>query len=75
MFDLGKKSKVQAVIYDMNGYEVKRLMDASVSPGKYNLTWSGDDDSGRKVGNGQHIVTVILDGKFAGGEKLVKKGK
>ncbi|MBM3437114.1 MAG: T9SS type A sorting domain-containing protein, partial [Bacteroidetes bacterium] len=62
MFDLGKKAIVQAVIYDMKGNEVKRLMDASVSPGKYNLTWSGDDDSGQMVESGIYFFKLFLNG-------------
>jgi len=75
MFNLDKKAKVQAIIYDLNGNEVKRLMDASVSPGKYNLTWSGDDESGQSVLNGTYFVMVVIDGQMASSEKVVKKGK
>jgi hypothetical protein len=75
MFNLDKKAKVQTVIYDLKGNEVKRLMDAAVPEGQYNLTWGGDDDDGRKVINGSYVVTVIVDGKIAGAEKVVKKGK
>jgi len=74
-FDLDKNAEVQAVIYDMNGNQVKRLMDATLPEGQYNMTWGGDDDSGRKVQNGAYIVTILINGKLAGSEKVMKKGK
>jgi flagellar hook assembly protein FlgD len=50
-------------------------MDASVPTGKYNMTWSGDDDSGQKAANGIYFISILVDGKIAASEKLVKKGK
>jgi hypothetical protein len=75
MFNLDTKGKVEVIIYDMNGNEVKRLMDASVPAGKYNLTWGGDDDSGEKAANGTYLISVFMDGEFTASEKVVKKGK
>jgi hypothetical protein len=75
MFRLDAKAKVEAIIYDMNGNEVKRLMDATVPAGKYNLTWGGDDDLKEKVINGTYLISIFEDGKIAASEKVVKKGK
>jgi hypothetical protein len=75
MFSLDTKAKVESIIYDISGNEVKRLMDASVPTGKYNMTWSGDDDSGQKVMNGTYLVSVFINGDRVATEKVVKKGK
>jgi hypothetical protein len=75
MFSLDTKAKVQAFIYDLAGNEVKKLMDASVPAGKYNLIWGGDDHSGKKVANGTYLVSVFINGEMAATEKVVKRGK
>jgi predicted outer membrane repeat protein len=74
-FDLKEQAEVQVLIYDMNGNEVKKLMDASLSAGQYNMTWGGDDDSGQKVGKGTYLVTLFLNGKNLAAEKIVKNVK
>jgi hypothetical protein len=75
MFSLETKAKVEAIIYDMNGNEVKKLMDASVPAGKYNLVWGGDDESGEKVVNGTYLISIIVNGNLVASEKVVKNGK
>jgi len=74
-FDLKEKAEVQVLIYDMNGNEVKKLMDATLSAGQYNMTWGGDGDNGQKVGKGTYLVTLFLNGKNVASEKIVKSVK
>ncbi|MEZ5199025.1 MAG: FlgD immunoglobulin-like domain containing protein [Bacteroidales bacterium] len=71
-FQLNEKTDLQTIIYDLKGNEVKRLMDASLPSGKYNLTWAGDDNSGVKVENGIYLVTVYSKGIKQTSEKIIK---
>jgi flagellar hook assembly protein FlgD len=59
----------------MKGNEVKKLMDALVPAGKYNLVWGGDDESGEKVVNGTYLISIIVNGNLVASEKVVKNGK
>jgi len=54
-FALPKKSEVRIVIYNMLGQKVKTLVDGFLSPGKYEITWDGRDESGRAVASGVYI--------------------
>jgi flagellar hook assembly protein FlgD len=75
MFEMENKAEVQVIIYDLKGNVVNELMNANVPAGNYNLSWSGVDDSGEKVVNGTYLVSIFVNGKYAGSEKVVKKGK
>lgn len=72
-FELAKNAHISVIIYNLPGNEVKRLMDASLPSGNYNLTWAGDDDYGQKIGNGTYLVTVYVDGIKLATEKIVRK--
>ena len=70
--ELYEKTDLQMIIYDLKGNEVKRLMDASLPSGNYNLTWEGDDNTGIKVENGIYLVTVYSKGIKQATEKIIK---
>jgi len=74
-FELKEKAETQVIIYDLLGNVVKKLEDATLSTGKYNLNWSGDDNSGQKLSNGIYMISLIVNGKHITAEKVVKKGK
>ena len=72
-FKLLHGGNVQVIIYDINGKKVKSLMNAKISKGEFTMTWEGNDDQNQIVKQGTFIVTIILNGKKAGGVKIIKR--
>ena len=49
---------MRLIIYNIQGQEVRRLIDAHHSPGAYNARWNGRDDSGRLVSTGIYLYRL-----------------
>lgn len=64
---------ILAVVSDMNGRQVKTLMDARTSGGEYSIMRRGDDDNGHPVSNGIYFVAVHFNGKLSATGKMIKK--
>jgi len=45
-------------IYNLRGQLVKTLIDDELSPGRYEFTWDGTDDKGRKVASGVYLYRL-----------------
>jgi len=45
-------------VYDLRGRELKRLVDRFQGPGRYELTWRGTDDKGRRVASGVYLYLL-----------------
>ena len=74
-FKLLHGGNVQVIIYDINGKKVKSLMNAKVSKGEFTMTWEGNDDQNQIVKQGTYIAVIMLNGKKAGGVKILKRRK
>ncbi len=74
-FKLLHGGNVQVIIYDINGKKVKTLMNAKVSKGEFSITWEGNNDQNQIVKQGTYIAVIMLNGKKAGGVKILKRGK
>ncbi|MEZ5082771.1 MAG: FlgD immunoglobulin-like domain containing protein [Bacteroidales bacterium] len=74
-FELKKKSNVQAIIFDMAGNPIKNLMNAHLSPGKFTMTWEGNDDAGNSVPSGTYMISISLNGEKIAGKKIIRKNK
>ena len=72
-FKLLHGGNVHVIIYDINGKKVKSLMNAKVSKGEFTMTWEGNNDQNQIVKQGTYIATIIINGKKAGGVKILKK--
>jgi hypothetical protein len=48
--------EVRIEIADLRGQTVRRLLDQSVEPGKYSVTWGGTDRTGARVAPGVYMV-------------------
>jgi 1,4-alpha-glucan branching enzyme len=55
-FELPHLSKVNLVIFDLLGRKVKTLINKSVAPGKYQVQWNGNNESGISVSSGIYIL-------------------
>ena len=50
--------KVVLRIYNLNGQLVKTLVDKTQEPGKYQVTWCGDDDNGNHIASGIYLLSM-----------------
>jgi subtilisin family serine protease len=52
-------------IYNMRGQMVKTLIDDELAPGRYEVTWDGTDERGRKVASGIYLYSLkVPQGKI-----------
>jgi flagellar hook assembly protein FlgD len=60
-YDIPVTGKVVLKIYNVLGQEVKTLLNDVVTPGKYQMTWSGDNNFGRKLASGIYLYQMIYN--------------
>tara|TARA_Y100000994_G_C15682405_1_gene438327 strand:- start:608 stop:1360 length:753 start_codon:yes stop_codon:yes gene_type:complete len=64
-YDISKSGNVSIVVYDLNGAEVKTLVNEFKSASKgYNVTWDGKNNSGQSVASGQYFYVMNAAGGF-----------
>jgi flagellar hook assembly protein FlgD len=71
-FELNKKAKVTAIVYDNAGTKVRTLLDGkSLNPGKQSISWLGNNATGAKVKDGSYqiVMTYVADNKLAGAKR------
>lgn len=57
-YEVPKLSQVQLIIYNTLGQEIKTLVNENKGPGRYNISWDGTDNKGRKVGTGIYLYQL-----------------
>ncbi|HNT64730.1 MAG TPA: T9SS type A sorting domain-containing protein [bacterium] len=60
-FELSQTSKIEVMIYDLHGQQVKQLADEVQTSGYHRLAWDATDDSGKRVASGIYFVQFIAD--------------
>ncbi|MFC1546931.1 cohesin domain-containing protein [Candidatus Neomarinimicrobiota bacterium] len=50
---------VQLIVYDLIGREITRLVEATQSPGTYEVPWDGTDALGRSLTSGIYIARLV----------------
>ena len=68
-FETPEVGNVIIEIYNLKGQFVKRLFDADVSPGDYNVFWDGKDERGRYVATGFYMYHLKFN------DQLVATGR
>jgi subtilisin family serine protease len=71
-FELNKKAKVTAIVYDNTGNKVRTILDGkNLNPGKQSISWLGNNAAGTKVKDGSYqiVMTYIADNKMAGAKR------
>tara|TARA_Y100001970_G_C14026622_1_gene746406 strand:+ start:226 stop:972 length:747 start_codon:yes stop_codon:yes gene_type:complete len=64
-YDIAQNGHVSIVVYDLNGAEVKTLVNEFKSVGKeYSITWDGKNNSGQSVASGQYFYVMNAAGGF-----------
>ncbi|MEG8946046.1 FlgD immunoglobulin-like domain containing protein [Rosettibacter firmus] len=69
-YQIPEMSKVQLIIYDAIGKEVRKLVDEIKPAGKYQITWDGKDNSGNRVSSGVYFYKIIA-GNFVQTKKMI----
>lgn len=57
-FSLASEGHVELFVYDMSGRRVAELANRSYSAGDHEVTWYGNDDSGRSLPSGTYFVQM-----------------
>ncbi len=57
-FECPSAGPVHVEVLDVGGRVVRRLLDGSISAGRYSIIWDGRDDAGRDVASGVHLARV-----------------
>ncbi len=57
-YQLPEASRVELVIYDVLGREVRRLVDGTVQAGYHSIQWRGEDRHHRTVGSGIYLYRL-----------------
>jgi hypothetical protein len=73
-FDIPESVKglieTRLVIYNTTGQIIKRLYQANLNPGSYEVRWDGRTDSGQQAPSGLYFA-LFSSGEFSQSEKLV----
>jgi len=70
-YQLSAVSSVNIAIYDIQGKNVKTLINKTESPGTHSISWDGKNNFGKSVSSGVYFYQLKLDGKYAVGKKLI----
>jgi flagellar hook assembly protein FlgD len=65
-YALPKQTHVSAVIYDITGRQVEKLLSGEYAPGYHSKAWDGTDDTGKTVPSGVYFI------KFNAGDYCVR---
>jgi glycosidase len=69
-YQIAKPGLVTLKIYDILGREVKTLVNDFKNTGRYNVTWDGDNNFGRKVASGIYFYRLVA-GSFTVTKKMI----
>ena len=70
-FYLPNSATVRLGVYQVSGRLVRTLAEGSFPPGLHSVTWNGLMASGQRAGTGVYFFKLTVDGKTAGGRKMV----
>ena len=69
-FDIPKDSKIELVIYDINGRLVRKLKHSIVKSGQYEIEWDATDGDGNGVSTGIYFVSLLSE-KYVKTQKII----
>ncbi len=71
--DLPEHGRVQAVIYNLQGQEVRRLHDEAFSAGAHVLQWNGANARNESVSTGVYMLRVVFAGESGKREVVTRR--
>jgi predicted secreted protein len=69
-FGLTQKMKVELMIYNVLGQQVKKLINQDMPPGEHEIIWDGKNDAGNKVNTGIYFYRLQA-GYYVKSRKMV----
>ena len=69
-YEIPKDGRVQIIIYNTQGQEIRKLVDEKQKAGYFTIHWTGDDEYGRKVSSGVYIIRLRCE-DFIQSKKLL----
>ena len=69
-FAVATEELVAIEIFDVRGARVRDLLHETRSPGVYDVTWDGRDDSGRRIASGVYFYRLRI-GSFTATKKML----
>lgn len=71
-FSVAEGGQVRIVLWDVQGRQVRQLVDSRYQPGEHRIVWDGLDDAGRSMPSGTYFYGMSVDGRaVAVAEKAV----
>ena len=61
-YQLAKPAYTSLVVYDLNGFEVKILVQAYQEAAYYSVVWDGNNHNNQQVENGRYLLKMISAG-------------
>ena len=58
-FDVPNRSRLKINIFDLNGKQIKALLDESKDAGRYKINWDGTNSNGDVVSTGIYFVKFM----------------
>lgn len=65
VYHLAQESRVEIVVYDLAGREVRSLVSSRREAGRHSVIWDGRDGSGREVASGVYLARISASGESA----------
>ena len=69
-YDLPRATNVRLVVYDVQGREVRELVNATQPPGRHDFVWDGRNASSEPVASGVYFYRLMA-GEFVQTKKMV----
>ncbi|TSA25827.1 T9SS C-terminal target domain-containing protein, partial [bacterium] len=67
-YALPEEAVVEITIYNIRGQRVKTLVNGKLSAGNHSITWNGEDDNRKRLGNGIYLYKLST-----GKKEIIKK--
>jgi agmatine deiminase len=57
-YKMQERTDVTIRVFDISGQQVRTLVDETLSPGEYSVTWDGTNDRGNRVSSGVYLYQL-----------------
>jgi len=62
-FNVARSGHLTILVYDLQGHQVRMLLDKDHAPGSQKILWNGRDDLNHRVSDGIYMITFLMDGE------------
>jgi subtilisin-like proprotein convertase family protein len=72
-FAVPRAGRVSLAVFDLRGRRVAELVNGDLTAGHHEVTWRGQDDTGRQVASGTYFYRLTADNETRTGKMLLVK--